>query len=74
MLSTFLGIVVALGGALGAALLGLRRSEERRQHESQRALGAAVAAETQRRMAAAAAAAPADRDDLVRRLRAGGEL
>jgi len=74
MLSTMFGAFAAMAFGLAACFSLWRRSERMRGEASIRATNAVLVAEARARMAAAEAGAPCDRDDLVRRLRARGEL
>lgn len=74
MLSTVFSTFAALAFGMAGCFMLWRRSERMRASASIRATNAVLVAEARTRMAAAEAGAPDSRDDLVRRLRARGEL
>lgn len=74
MLSTVFGTFATLAFGLAGCFALWRRSERMRGEASIRATNAVLVAEARARMAAAEAGAPGNRDDLVRRLRARGEI
>jgi hypothetical protein len=74
MLSTIFGGICLLAGGLAVAMAGWWSSAQARRGAELRLQATLHRAEAEQRMAAAAMAAPAERDDLVRRLRARGDL